>query len=93
MTLLELYGPSAEQMRSWNVRVQLEGSKSISNRALIALALCPGEGISNAAQLLDNLSPSEDTQTMLRLLQSDEDVLDAGAAGTTFRFLTAFMAR
>ncbi len=93
MTLLELYGPSAEQMRSWKVRVQLEGSKSISNRALIALALCPGEGISNAAQLLDNLSPSEDTHTMLRLLQSDEDVLDAGAAGTTFRFLTAFMAR
>lgn len=66
--------------------ITLEGSKSISNRALIVLALAgadPGEW-------LQRLSTSKDTATLQRLLrQRDTDVFDAGDAGTTFRFMTA----
>lgn len=67
--------------------IHLDGSKSISNRALIMQALA---GISNP--LLDHLSTSVDTRLMQQLLMSTEKVLDAGAAGTTFRFLTAYLA-
>jgi 3-phosphoshikimate 1-carboxyvinyltransferase len=68
--------------------VALDGSKSISNRALIILALS-GE---NPADWLSNLSTSKDTQTLLRLLSQTEGPFDAGDAGTTFRFLTALLA-
>ncbi|MEK7257688.1 MAG: 3-phosphoshikimate 1-carboxyvinyltransferase [Bacteroidota bacterium] len=64
----------------------LDGSKSISNRALIIKALS-GEDFE-----ISRLSTSKDTQLMQRLLASAEPVLDAGAAGTTFRFLTAYLA-
>ena len=67
--------------------VHLDGSKSISNRALIMKALA-----GNAEISLDHLSNSKDTQLMNSLLQSSDTILDAGAAGTTFRFLTAFLA-
>lgn len=66
--------------------IHLDGSKSISNRALIIRALC-GEHFE-----IKNLSKSRDTQLMQQLLTSDAEVLDAGAAGTTFRFLTAYLA-
>lgn len=66
--------------------VRLAGSKSISNRVLIIRALCghafPIEGLANAT----------DTCTLAQLLASDSRILDAGAAGTTFRFMTAFLA-
>lgn len=64
----------------------MDGSKSISNRALIIQALC-GQPFQ-----LEGLSTSDDTRAMQRLLRSDDKVLDAGAAGTTFRFLTAYLA-
>jgi 3-phosphoshikimate 1-carboxyvinyltransferase len=67
--------------------IHLDGSKSISNRALIMKALSHGADIR-----LDHLSTSKDTRLMNALLQSNDDVLDAGAAGTTFRFLTAYLA-
>ncbi|MBK9016372.1 MAG: 3-phosphoshikimate 1-carboxyvinyltransferase [Saprospiraceae bacterium] len=66
--------------------IHLDGSKSISNRALIIHALC-GDNFE-----IKNLSTSKDTQLMQQLLASDAEVLDAGAAGTTFRFLTAYLA-
>ena len=66
--------------------IHLDGSKSISNRALIIRALS-GEHFE-----IENLSTSKDTQLMQQLLASDGEVLDAGAAGTTFRFLTAHLA-
>lgn len=65
----------------------LDGSKSISNRALIALALADAD----PAQWLSNLSTSKDTVTLQRLLAQQCDTYDAGDAGTTFRFLTAFL--
>ncbi len=68
--------------------IALDGSKSISNRALIALALTGAK----PADWLSNLSTSKDTQTLLRLLQQQDHTFDAGDAGTTFRFLTAFLA-
>jgi 3-phosphoshikimate 1-carboxyvinyltransferase len=66
--------------------IQLDGSKSISNRALIIRAL------SGHDFEIKNLSTSRDTQLMQQLLVADGETLDAGAAGTTFRFLTAYLA-
>ncbi|MEM7104334.1 MAG: 3-phosphoshikimate 1-carboxyvinyltransferase [Bacteroidota bacterium] len=64
----------------------LNGSKSISNRVLIIRALC-GDHFE-----IDNLSNARDTILMQELLNSDAEILDAGPAGTTFRFLTAYLA-
>ncbi len=67
--------------------ITLDGSKSISNRILIIKALC------KTAFPIHNLSTSNDTQTLVKLLaQTDSDTFDCGAAGTTFRFLTAHFA-
>ena len=65
--------------------IHLDGSKSISNRALTIRAL------SGQDFPLENLSTSQDTQTMMQLLQQREGELDVGPAGTTFRFLTAYL--
>jgi 3-phosphoshikimate 1-carboxyvinyltransferase len=62
----------------------LPASKSISNRALIINALAGGQSA------LQNLSDANDTQLMLRLLNSADPVIDVEDAGTTMRFLTAF---
>jgi len=62
----------------------LPASKSISNRALIINALAGG------ASALHNLSDANDTQLMLRLVNSNERVIDVEDAGTTMRFLSAF---
>ncbi len=66
--------------------VNLESSKSESNRALIVNALAGGAGE------LSHLSNARDTNTMLALLSSNEEVLDVKDAGTTMRFLTAYLA-
>lgn len=85
--------------------VEVPGSKSISNRALICAALADGESS------VINIAPGDDTKAMLRALRDldvalrfDESVVeilgsggnfdggcvvDAGLAGTTSRFLTA----
>jgi len=65
--------------------IQLPASKSISNRLLIIKAL------SSANINIGNLSDAEDTKTLEALLSSDEETLDCGHAGTTFRFLTAYL--
>jgi len=65
--------------------ITLNGSKSIANRALIIRALCPEDFP------IEKLSNSKDTVLMDALLQSDSDVRDTGAAGTTYRFLTAYL--
>ncbi len=65
----------------------LDGSKSISNRILIIKALCEKDFE------VHHLSTSKDTTTLVKLLaQKDSNVFDAGAAGTTFRFMTAYLA-
>ncbi|MCB0630784.1 MAG: 3-phosphoshikimate 1-carboxyvinyltransferase [Saprospiraceae bacterium] len=72
--------------RSIQASLSLTGSKSISNRALLIRALCdePFE--------IKRLAAANDTELMQALLASDEEVRDAGPAGTTFRFLTAYLA-
>lgn len=67
-------------------RIRLDGSKSISNRVLIIQALCK-----NPFQI-HHLSNSKDSQSMQTLLANPEGTLDAGPAGTTFRFLTSYLA-
>ena len=67
--------------------ITLDGSKSISNRILIINALCKDDF------KIHKISTSKDTQTLTALLhQKDSSVYDAGAAGTTFRFMTAHLA-
>lgn len=66
-------------------QLRLTGSKSISNRALIIRAL------SGADFPIEQLAKANDTDLMMALLASDEEVRDAGPAGTTFRFLTAYL--
>lgn len=61
-------------------------SKSESNRALLIKALSE-EDIS-----LKNLSDAQDTKTMQLLLQKKRKVSDVMDAGTTMRFLTAYLA-
>lgn len=68
-------------------KVKLEGSKSISNRVLIIRALCDEDFE------IRNLSPSNDTTTLNSLLKNPGGEMDCGAAGTTFRFLSSFLAR
>ncbi len=74
----------SRQGREVKGEIALNGSKSISNRALVIRALCdePFE--------ITHLSQAKDTQLMQSLLTQGGSVLDAGAAGTTFRFLTAY---
>lgn len=69
-----------------NASIHLPSSKSISNRVLIIQALC------DEKFEIENLSLSDDTQILQRLLQSDDEVLNAGEGGTTFRFLLAWLA-
>ena len=69
--------------------ITLNASKSISNRLLIIRALCE-ENFD-----IQNLSSALDTVTLQKLLlnlEQNKTTFDAGAAGTTYRFLTAYLA-
>lgn len=68
-----------------DIPVILPASKSISNRLLIIQALAGTGEISN-------LSNAEDTTILRTLLNEMPPTFDVGHAGTTFRFLTAFLA-
>ena len=70
---------------AWRATVKLPASKSISNRALILNAL------SSSPYGVENLSDCDDTNLMVNALQSDGQDFNVGAAGTTMRFLTAFL--
>jgi 3-phosphoshikimate 1-carboxyvinyltransferase len=83
MSILHLSKPD----RSLKGTLQLDGSKSISNRALIMQALASRQDME-----LQGLSTSKDTGTLQRLLQQAEGVFHAGDAGTTFRFMAAYLA-
>lgn len=65
--------------------LQITGSKSESNRALILQALFP-------AIKLENLSNSDDTAVMKKALATGEETVDIHHAGTAMRFLTAYFA-
>ncbi len=65
-------------------KIQIPGSKSESNRALLINALClnPGQ--------INNLSSARDTQLMQSLLGSSSSIIDVKDAGTVMRFLTTY---
>ncbi len=70
-----------------NGKIKLDGSKSISNRALIIQAL------SKEKFDIKRLSKSDDTQVLKNLLKErDIKTYDVHHAGTSFRFLTAYLA-
>ena len=66
--------------------IVLPASKSISNRALIMGA------VGKAQRSIRNLAQCDDTDVLVRALESDGDRFDVGAAGTSMRFMTAYLA-
>jgi 3-phosphoshikimate 1-carboxyvinyltransferase len=72
--------------KSIRAEIRLAASKSECNRALIINALTGFECE------LTNISEARDSQTMLRLLNSNDPIADVIDAGTTMRFLTAYFA-
>jgi 3-phosphoshikimate 1-carboxyvinyltransferase len=83
MSQLKIFSPNSLDIKG---TIVLNGSKSICNRALIIRSLCEEDFE------IKNLSNAVDTVSLDRLLKSNDNVLDAGAAGTTYRFLTAYLA-
>ena len=69
--------------KSTSGAIQITGSKSESNRALILQALYP-------SIQLENLSNSDDTVVLQKALNSKEELIDIHHAGTAMRFLTAY---
>jgi 3-phosphoshikimate 1-carboxyvinyltransferase len=65
--------------------VELDGSKSISNRLLLIQAL---GGFPLGAP---GLSKADDTRILRQLLMDGPSVYNAGDSGTAYRFLTAFL--
>lgn len=63
--------------------VSISGSKSETNRLLLLQALYP-------TIILDNASNSDDSEVMIKALESKEPLIDIHHAGTTMRFLTAY---
>lgn len=75
-------------------RIHIGGSKSISNRVLILNALASSAGEENSGYHISNISTSADTRTLVSLLSDFKrgaTTYDAHHAGTTFRFMTAFL--
>lgn len=70
-----------------NLEIYLPASKSISNRALIMNAL------SYSPYDVENLSDCDDTRVMVEVFDSNSNHFDVGAAGTSMRFLTAFLSK
>lgn len=78
--ILNISSPSANISGT----IELPGSKSESNRALIIDAL------SRNCSILGNLSKSSDTKLLQKALFSKEKTIDIEDAGTAMRFLTAY---
>jgi 3-phosphoshikimate 1-carboxyvinyltransferase len=75
------------QPKELQLQISLPASKSISNRALILDAL------SYSPYDIQNLSDCDDTNVLVNALDSNNTTFDIGAAGTTMRFLTAFLSK
>ncbi len=74
-------------MKIINTSIKLTPSKSISNRLLIL------QFLSNNQFNISNLSDSNDTKSLIQILDSykKKSELNVGLAGTTARFITAFL--
>ncbi|MDR2928966.1 MAG: 3-phosphoshikimate 1-carboxyvinyltransferase [Cytophagaceae bacterium] len=69
------------------LKIDVPASKSISNRLLILNAL------SYSLYPVKNLSNSDDTRILMSVLNSNSSYFDVGAAGTSMRFLTAYLSK
>lgn len=78
-----IYTVTAPKLES--KKIKLPASKSISNRILLINVLSANENRP------ENLSDSDDTAVMLKAIESDCSHVDVGAAGTSMRFLTAYL--
>ena len=65
--------------------IYIPSSKSISNRMLIIRSLA------HSMATLHNLSKSDDTEVLSKFIDTESDVKDVGHAGTSMRFLTAYL--
>ncbi len=74
-------------LKNVHADIILPASKSISNRALILNALA------GSNYDIRNLSDSNDTKVLQNALDSNDTDFDIGAAGTSMRFLTAFLSK
>ncbi len=74
--------------RKFNGVIELTRSKSESNRALMIQALCKD------VIDIEYLASADDTQLLANALTdyTSQDIINVGHAGTSFRFLTAFLA-
>lgn len=70
-----------------HVDIKLPSSKSISNRALILNGIC------KSPYQIDNLSDCDDTKVMIKAFNDKSHLIDVGAAGTSMRFLTAYLSQ
>lgn len=77
---MKLFAPDIKS----NVALEVPTSKSIANRLLIIQAL------SQAGEII-GLSEAKDTQILKSALKTKNSIIDVGHAGTSFRFLTAFL--
>ncbi len=68
-------------------KITIPSSKSISNRVQIINAL------SYSFEPIKNLSTCDDSKVMQEILFSNTNVFDVGQAGTSMRFLTAYLAK
>ncbi|WP_412766895.1 3-phosphoshikimate 1-carboxyvinyltransferase [Tenacibaculum polynesiense] len=71
------------QHRTLKENITISGSKSESNRLLILQKLF-------TSLKIENLSDSDDSNHLLEALQSNNDTVNIGHAGTAMRFLTAY---
>jgi 3-phosphoshikimate 1-carboxyvinyltransferase len=78
----KIYHPT----RVVDCEVNLPASKSISNRILIIQALCKEKFT------ITNLSNCEDTKALKKALKNTTTTINVGPAGTSFRFLTGYLA-
>ncbi len=69
--------------RHFGTQLKISGSKSETNRLLLLQALYPNI-------ILENTSNSDDSEVMIKVLQSKDEVIDIHHAGTAMRFLTAY---
>ena len=73
----------SKEERRLRGEIKISGSKSESNRLLILRAY-------TSFFKIFNLSDSDDTNTMISALKSEDEEIDIGHAGTAMRFLTSY---
>jgi len=73
----------SKEVRSFQGEINISGSKSESNRLLVIRAY-------TSFFKIINISDSDDTNTMISALKSNDKEINIGHAGTAIRFLTSY---